>query len=649
MRQPTCLPSVACCVSLLAALSLPLRAQDATAPTGTPPPTISPSAPITSPVISGRPALPGAVPAVGPTDPTAAGAINPGAPAPLASPPPAATPGSPIDELGVELVRRRQAEELANDGNPNTPRTYRNQGNVPLRTLFLSLAKQSQIPYFEPPFADDPVVAFTAPEGIKPIDAFYAAADAYGFTVITKSNGFITLSRRDINIPQSYSSKTYPLIHLNPFFAAQPLAQSLGFQIKAPGQNSPSFPAPNTSQGSGGSLGGTTSGDDQSQPRFTPILPLDAPIYFRQHTGSGKTAQDDESYLFVDRKQKAFVLYGTPAEHRLIREYLSRLDRPEKLIRVHTEVYRVNRNRSDQLGIDWSGTTGGATFSLNSSFANASAFSFLPTGLLLSYPNVSATIHALVSKGLLRNISTTDLMLRDGIPNTIRQITEDPVVLTTGLTGNTTVNTGTGGATTGSTDGSNTGTSEVKTFYYGLSIDGVAFAMPGGKVDLNLNLALSQNTGDKQTSQGPIPVVQRNTTPVSAVVKPGTTFAFGGLVSGNEQTTRTAIPYLSKLPFLGKYFFASTTKTFTGDTLIVFATPWLIDSDATPTNPLTPDEIAAKDRIEANVGGFDAASEIRRAVPTGQGKDFTPFRRGVTKPVRSVVDQDMEHVTYPNN
>ena len=290
MRQPTRLPSVACCVSLLAALSLPLRAQDATAPTGTPPPTILPSAPITNPVAPGRPTLPGPVPPVGPTEPTAAGAVNSGTPAPLASAAPAATPGSPIDELGVELARRRQAEELASDGNPDAPRTYRNQGNVPLRTLFLSLAKQAQIPYFEPPFADDPIVAFTAPEGIKPLDAFYAAADAYGFTVVTKSNGFITLSRRDINIPQSYSSKTYPLIHLNPFFAVQPLAQSLGFQIKAPGQNSPSFPAPNTSQGggSGGSLGGTTSGDDQSQPRFTPILPLDAPIYFRQHTGGGK-------------------------------------------------------------------------------------------------------------------------------------------------------------------------------------------------------------------------------------------------------------------------------------------------------------------------------------------------------------------------
>ena len=588
--------------------------------TGLVPPVVNP----VPPAVNGNPVVPPPLTTAAPAPAAGAGA------------PPAESPGSAVDELGVELARRRQAEELAAGSDPNQPRVFRNQDQVPLSTLFLALAKQAQAPYVPPVFAEDPLVGFFAPTGIRPLDAFYAVAEMHGYKVATDRYGFLTLKRGDIRTPQRYTREIYELQHLNPFFALQPLAQSLGFQVKAPGQNSPSFPAPESGGGGGGALGGTTSGDDQSKPRFTPILPLDAPIYFRQHRGPGGGAAGaaaegtaEESFVFVDRKQKAFVLYGTESEHRQMRDYLRGLDRPEKLIKVHTEIYRVNRNRVDNLGVDWSDSFGkGLTFAVNPNMSNIGNFALYPTGVLISYPNVSATLRALVQKGVFRSVASTDFLLRDGIPNTIRQVTEDPVVLSTGLNGSTTVNTGgTGGSTVN--QGSAAGTTEVKTFYYGLSVDGVAFSMPGGKVDLNLNLALSNNTGDKNTSQGPIPVVQRNTLPVSAVIRPGMTCAFGGLVSGSEQTTRNAIPYLSKIPFLGKFFFASTTKNFSGDTLVVFATPFVIDPDETSRNPLVPEEQAAQERLRTGVSSF--SSEVRRALPA-DGKEYVrPFQRPVTR------------------
>lgn len=618
------------------------------------PATVAAPTPVPGSPGTGAPAAPGPAGTITGERPAASASPSPGVPPPLPPAPP--TPGAPaaglppgdlaggpssaLDELGVEIRRRRQAEELAPGGSPDALRTYRNQQQVPLRTLFYSLAQQAQIPYLEPPFPDDPVVAFYAPEAVTARDAFYAAAEAYGYKVVEGRAGFISLERSDIRVPERYYREIYRLRNLNPFFALQPLAQSLGFQVKAPGQNSPSFPSPRSGDSGGGDLagllGGGGGGEDQSKPRFTPVLPLDAPIYFRERRGGGgggaggnAAGTGEDSFLFLDRKQKAFVLFGSAAEHRQVREYLRGLDTPEKLIKVRTEVYRVNRDRAASLGIDWSESFGtGLRFSVNPNLSDANNLALYPTGLLISYPSVSATLRALVQKGVFRSVASTDILMRDGIPNTIRQVIEDPVALSTGFTGGTSVNTGEGG--TAANPNSVSGTTQIKTFYYGLSVDGVAFAMPNGKVDLNLNVNLSNNTGDKATSQGPLPRVQRNTAPVSAVVRPGTTCAFGGLVSGSEQVRRNAIPYLSKIPFLGPAFFSSTQRTFNGDTLVIFTTPWVIEPEETERNPLAPEEQDAMARLRENVGSLQSP-EVRRAVPAGDGKAYTPFRRPVTR------------------
>lgn len=105
-----------------------------------------------------------------------------------------------------------------------------------------------------------------------------------------------------------------------------------------------------------------------------------------------------------------------------------------------------------------------------------------------------------------------------------------------------------------------------------LGLQVVPQILPGGEVMLALKI--NQDRPDALLVQG-MPVITTRQITTQVVVKQGQTVVLGGIYEMNRETTVESVPYLSALPFIGRWFEVKTQNK-TKRELLIFVTPKLI-------------------------------------------------------------------------
>jgi len=98
---------------------------------------------------------------------------------------------------------------------------------------------------------------------------------------------------------------------------------------------------------------------------------------------------------------------------------------------------------------------------------------------------------------------------------------------------------------------------------------------PDGYVSLQVSQEVSSATNETQFGA---PVISTREATTHLFVKDGQTAVLGGLVDRTQEKTRTGIPGLSALPWIGGAFGSTRTATVNSE-LFVFLTPHIIASD----------------------------------------------------------------------
>jgi hypothetical protein len=541
------------------------------------------------------------------TSPVFAQQTNPEtAPSPEQQPAPAATPqstpgpenpnsGGVVDEI-ERVLREKENAEAAEAARmaPSQPRTHR-YTNQPLSRVLRILAEQAEINYIEPNFPADEHISFTL-LNLTPLQAFYEIAQSRGFQVVTDGTKY-TLRRADIESPSFYITKRYRIKHQPAEYLLQSVANFLGIDAKAAGENFPGYPKPAGTAGSqGGTAGnagasspsGTTSITEQGAPRYQPGLPFDAP------SSKGGFTKDAQDSVFVERSSNSLVVRATPDEQDRIAIEISRLDKEERQILIKTYVVEVDDNNSIGGGIDWSqalgfGTGQGATFSVksvssqqfpqNGSSSTSSSTSgigtltdvlgnltpgkFFTNGLILDASNLQIVLHGLQTKGRIKSNNSPMTVAKSGMPVTIRSVTTQTFFVQSAASANY------------------PSTTTAYKFDFGLTIDLVARILDGGLIDLNLNPTFSTVTDQSVAEAGvttTVPIIQTRSTTANVTVRSGQAAVIGGILQDNSTLNHNGIPGISKIPVLG-YLFKSKQNSNARTNLIVFVCPTIIPAD----------------------------------------------------------------------
>ncbi len=98
---------------------------------------------------------------------------------------------------------------------------------------------------------------------------------------------------------------------------------------------------------------------------------------------------------------------------------------------------------------------------------------------------------------------------------------------------------------------------------------------PDGYISLQVSQEVSSATAETQFGA---PVISTREASTHLFVKDGQTAVLGGLVDRQQEKTRTGIPWLSELPWIGGLF-GSTKSTTTNSELFLFITPHIVATD----------------------------------------------------------------------
>ncbi|MDE2258445.1 MAG: type II secretion system secretin GspD [Xanthomonadaceae bacterium] len=322
-------------------------------------------------------------------------------------------------------------------------------------------------------------------------------------------------------------------------------------------------------------------------------------------TGTGVPAassggkQTDIRITPIEENNQLLVM-ATPGEWDSIRAAIHRLDIAPLQVQIEAKIMEVTLSGDLEFGVEWwlaglknqhvgssQAATGidyaapyvnpgtrrrallGNTGAVPQSYGNTPAtffYSFLNK-------NMQVAINALQTSGQTRILSTPSLVVMNNQEGQINVGTQVPVISTSiiGVPGYS--GTGTTGTTsaTGSAY-STTGIGQASYISTGISLDITPRVNPGGLVYMDVQQQDS-SPGTSTAGQNP-PISQRNLS-TQVAVQSGQTVLLGGMIQDQIIDSKTGVPLLSSIPFLGNLF-SSNSKSRQRTELIVLITPRVV-------------------------------------------------------------------------
>jgi len=269
-------------------------------------------------------------------------------------------------------------------------------------------------------------------------------------------------------------------------------------------------------------------------------------------------------HIIVPPNANELVLTGSPYSIRLAKELINKLDRPQTMVAMDTEVLEVDEGTIKQLGLQF------PTAAVSSTFTEVPPV--YPPGN--SYPGPGVQIPYLNFFPLIRSPISFTLELNFLVANNKARILEDPRITTVSgrtasLHAGETVNilTTTGGGT------GTVATTQVQSFQTGVTLDITPVVNDGDYITVTLHPTVNSIAA---ISAAGVPNIQTRDTTTTVGLHDGETIVIAGLIEDVDSRTVQKIPFLGDLPLLGRALFTYQNVQKTRNELIVTVTPHIV-------------------------------------------------------------------------
>jgi len=244
-----------------------------------------------------------------------------------------------------------------------------------------------------------------------------------------------------------------------------------------------------------------------------------------------------------------------------IRSLIETLDTKPLQVKIEAKVVEANSNKVNDLGINWSavhsssGSTGEGSFS----FGKSESISFnLGTFSAAKFEDILVRIEALETNGEAQTMfnpsvitldnEATQMLVGDRIP--IIRILQTQFTSTTG----------------------------VEYINVGISLSVIPHITEDGYVIMDVTPQVDYIKEWIKGGTQSYPVISTRMANSRVRVKDGETFAISGLIKEEDKKSKSGIPILSRIPFLGRLFGASNDSNEKTD-LMIFITPTILSEE----------------------------------------------------------------------
>jgi general secretion pathway protein D len=289
--------------------------------------------------------------------------------------------------------------------------------------------------------------------------------------------------------------------------------------------------------------------------------------------------------IVANDDNNSLVLYGTEAEHRLVRDAMLQLDQPARQVLIEAVIAEVTLGDDLRFGVQWFFDSNGsqATFtnrpdgSVLSQFPGFSYFRALSTDarLVINALQSKTDVNVLSAPRLsVLNNRRAQLMVGDEVP-ILSQVSQSSFAPGAPLVSSITMRD------------------------TGVMLEVVPRIGENGSVVLEVTQEVS-DVAVTTTSGIDSPTIQRRRLRSMIATRDGATVALGGLIRETQSQTRSGLPLLKDLPWLGALFRTDSVNTKRTE-LVILLVPRLMRNDEDN-----------RQALEDFMSGFKASADLMR-------------------------------------
>ena len=288
--------------------------------------------------------------------------------------------------------------------------------------------------------------------------------------------------------------------------------------------------------------------------------------------GTVLSTEDGDIRITSVMETNSLLIQATQRQYSSIQAAIERIDQEPLQVLIESQILDVELNEDLQFGVNWYLSNdpdfmpeeGGDPISsgFDSAILGGSTNFFASVSKAVGSGFVRATISALDSVTDVRSLGAPSLLVRNNATATITVGTQVPVQSSSISTGNSNV------------------ISSAQYVSTGITLTVTPRINPGGLVYMDVSQEVSRpGARDPDISTSGNPPINNKSVTSQVAVQSGETIFLGGLISEQTSKGRTGVPYLNRIPGIGRLFGSSTSSTVRSET-IVMITPTVIENTA---------------------------------------------------------------------
>ena len=270
----------------------------------------------------------------------------------------------------------------------------------------------------------------------------------------------------------------------------------------------------------------------------------------------------------------AIIAVGDPIILNGIKKIIDELDKEKYQVYVQANIIEINRKNAESLGVKYGfngaalGSQGGL-YTLSANFGGATAvglgkiLSQMDTKNLTSAFSLNAAIDFLKQNGAAKSVSNPSILCVNNKESSI--YVGKTISIISGQVANNA-----GGVGAGITN-------SYKREDVGLTLKIKPRVSSNDKVTLDAEVTLENILDDGRNNETKQPVTSKQNVKTEAILRHGESIIIGGLVKTYKQRSRTKVPLLGDIPWIGEWLFSSNSESVENDNLVVILTPYVID------------------------------------------------------------------------
>jgi general secretion pathway protein D len=289
-----------------------------------------------------------------------------------------------------------------------------------------------------------------------------------------------------------------------------------------------------------------------------------------QNTGGLVSNEDGDIRITSVSETNSLLIQASQAQYSSILAAIERIDEEPLQVLIESQIMDVELNEDLQFGVNWYLTNDLNATDPDTGFPLSEGINSLTAGGATNFfasitgpigsSVVRATISALDSVTDVRSLGAPSLLVRNNATATITVGTQVPVQSSSISTGNSNL------------------ISSAQYVSTGVTLTVTPRINPGGLVYMDVTQEVSRpGARDPDISASGNPPINNKSVTSQVAVQSGQTIFLGGLISEQSSKGRTGIPYLNRIPGVGRLFGSQQTQTARSET-IVMITPTVIES-----------------------------------------------------------------------